>query len=155
MLADFTSYIFGAAGPYAFVHRVCDDSGDCQVPPGEGPLKHGGGLLRQGAIRPLARCRADHLVLPCPQEPLETIVAMVHSGLNTSCIALPTALGRDMEDPENRRLAAEGICSDDVAILQERSAQLEEANFKSMAPYFASCATLSDVLATPCRRTSE
>lgn len=152
MLADFTSYITGGDNSYVFVHRVCEDGGECQVPSNEGPSRHGGGRLRKDAIYPVARCLAHNRVVPCPQNPLETILAMVHSGLNTSCIALPTPHGRDMEDSNNRRLAAEGLCRDDVDILRERAAQLEDGGFKSMAPYFDRCASIDDVLATSCNR---
>jgi len=162
MLVDVTSYVFGEPGPDVFVHRICStgdgalvDGGNaaggatpmiCEVPQDVGPLRHGGGRLRKDAIYPLARCRAADIEVPCPSQPLETIRAMVHTGLDASCIALPSTHGRDLEDPLNQRLRTTGLCADDVRILRERSARLDAMGYLSMLPYFDNCTKLEAVL---------
>jgi len=162
MLVDISSYINGASGSEVFVHRVCggkaiDGTEDgrlleeaCHVPEGVGPLRHNGGVLAKDVIRPLSRCRANGLSIPCPRRPLESIAAMVHSGLDVSCIALPTTKGRDPDDPWTRRLAAAGLCAEDVRILRERSARLHALGFESMLPYFDNCTGLAELMAASC-----
>lgn len=165
MLLDVTSYVAGAPGPHVFVHRVCGaaastcadgacgaapasfDAGQgCVVPGGLGPLRPGGGLLRKESIYPFAKCLAGDITVPCPRRPLDTIHAMVHSGLEAGCIALPTVCGRDPEDPWTRRLAEVGLRGEDVWLLRERSAGLDVMGFQSMTPYFENCSILEKVM---------
>eukprot|EP00931_Biecheleriopsis_adriatica_P075502 TRINITY_DN49350_c0_g1_i1.p1 TRINITY_DN49350_c0_g1~~TRINITY_DN49350_c0_g1_i1.p1 ORF type:complete len:222 (+),score=41.63 TRINITY_DN49350_c0_g1_i1:181-846(+) len=160
MMLDVTSYITGTPEPHVFVHRVCGPAvadspkypaisagPGCAVPENVGPLRHGGGVLAKSAIHPLGRCRAQSISVPCPHRPLETIRAMVHSGLDPGCIALPDARGREPEDQWTKRLATEGLRADDVRILRERSKRLDELGFQSMTPFFENCSNLADVLA--------
>eukprot|EP00933_Yihiella_yeosuensis_P040635 TRINITY_DN34975_c0_g1_i1.p1 TRINITY_DN34975_c0_g1~~TRINITY_DN34975_c0_g1_i1.p1 ORF type:complete len:545 (-),score=85.94 TRINITY_DN34975_c0_g1_i1:649-2283(-) len=165
ILLDVTSYISAAHRPneenlpYVFVHRVCGAQAQnipdgasgqdgCVVPPNVGPLRHGRGTLSKDAIHPMGICRADTLSVPCPRQPLETILAMIHSGLSAGCIALPTAVGREADDPMTHRLASEGLTADDVRILRNRSARLNAMGFMSMTPYFEApgCADLEEIL---------
>eukprot|EP00927_Polykrikos_kofoidii_P077452 TRINITY_DN74393_c0_g1_i1.p1 TRINITY_DN74393_c0_g1~~TRINITY_DN74393_c0_g1_i1.p1 ORF type:complete len:583 (-),score=73.06 TRINITY_DN74393_c0_g1_i1:51-1799(-) len=123
---------------------------NCTVPSNIGPLRYGGGVLRRDAIYPLGRCRASDFAVPCPHLPLETIRAMAHSSLSASCVALPTVVGRDLEEHATRQLNEKGLCAEDVGILRERSAWLEALGYQSMAPLFEACEHLNEVLATPC-----
>lgn len=155
VLLDVTSYINGAPGDNVFVHRVCPREGDannCTVPADVGPLRHGGGILRKDAIYPLARCRAgEDLAVPCPRDPLVTIRAMAHSGLDAGCVALPDVKARSPEEESTRQLqAAGGLCAEDVGILRERSSWLHGMGFQSMAPLFSQCNELAQILAIPC-----
>lgn len=50
------------------------DSG-CYIPRDAGTLRGGQGRLRSSAIRPLGRCKAGHISVPCPHKPLETLQA--------------------------------------------------------------------------------
>lgn len=162
MLLDITSYIKDTPGPYVFVHRVCNDArreggmafnhsliaGEgCYVPTNIGPLRGGGGLLRRDSILPPTQCCAGKLSVPCPRRPLETIEAMVHSGLEASCISLPTTRGRDPDDPWTQRLQEAGLRAEDVRVLRERSARLEARGCRSMGPYFDGCSRLAEIMA--------
>lgn len=158
MMLDITSYITGTSEPYVFVHRVCGPAAEkpddgrqtrvlaagpgCAVAGDIGPLRYGGGVLGKGSIHPLARCRARSIAVPCPRQPLETIRAMAHSGLDPGCIALPDPRGREPSDPWTKRLSDEGLRAEDVEILKQRSAQLDQLGFKSMTPFFGNCSTL-------------
>ncbi|CAE8625722.1 unnamed protein product [Polarella glacialis] len=161
VLLDITSYIAGAEVPYVFVHRVCEEPGvsdaladggvvagdGCAAPVRTGPLQHGGGVLLKDAIHPMGRCRAAGMSISCPNKPLDTVQAMVHSGLDAGCIALPTAKGREAEDPWTRRLQVEGLRAEDVRILRERSQRLDALGFQSMTPFFESCVGLENIIA--------
>lgn len=149
MLVDISSYITGAPGTDVFIHRFCgglaveenslDDQGTCEILKHIGPLQHNGGLLPKSAIHPLGRCRAAGISVPCPSKPLETIKAMIHSGLNAGCVALPTTVGRDAVEFYTRRLQESGLTAEDVRILKSRSARLDASGFMSMTPYFDMC----------------
>ena len=159
MMLDVTSYVTLSHRepqiPYVFVHRVCGKgllkglqagvdarTGErCVVPPKLGPLQEANGglaVLFKEAIYPLKKCKALRRSIPCPNKPLETLIAMSHSGLSTSCIALPDTKGRE-DDPFTRQLASEGLNSEDVRILQDRAQDLERQGFQSMLPYFGNC----------------
>ncbi|CAJ1384290.1 unnamed protein product [Effrenium voratum] len=143
MMLDVTSYITSEEG-YVYVHRLCKPDGAsgasgasaCHVPR-LGPLQGADGSLPKAAIYPLKRCLAKDQAVPCPSRPLETIQAMRHSGLETSCIALPDTKGR--QDEASRHLARAGLQAEDLRILKERSAELDRRGFQSMSPYFANC----------------
>ena len=152
--------------PYIFVHRVCENQkaeaaeaaeavehglkncpacpaagtlhGKRCVVPRLGPLENAGGILAREAVYPLKSCWASTHSVPCPSKPLDTIIAMSHSGLSTSCIALPDTKGRS-DDPFTKQLAQEGLSADDVQILKARARQLDSQGFQSMLPYFANC----------------
>jgi len=165
MLLDVTSYLNLPSSPSLFVHRICGSGNGnsnnssssftaehvvagrgCAVPGGIGPLQAAAGILSKSSVLPLGRCRAGNISVPCPRRPLDTILAMVHSGLDASCIALPTAHGRDPEDVWTQRLRESLLNADDVHILRRRSEQLEAAGFLSMAPYFEICSTMAKVM---------
>ena len=158
MMLDVTSYVTLSTEPdelpYVFVHRVCGTKqmqgglglaapagAGCRVPLKLGPFQGASGglaVLSKKSIYPLKKCKALMRSIPCPYQPLDTLIAMSHSGLSTSCIALPDTTGRG-DDPFTRHLASEGLNSEDVRILQDRAKDLERQGFQSMLPYFANC----------------
>ena len=164
MMLDVTSYITGEKEdslPYVFVHRLCRGEGHegregakaakgekpCFVLPDVGPLAPGGGTLPREAIYPLRRCWAFSRSVPCPNQPLQTLMAMSHSGLSTACIALPDTRGR--HDKHSQRLAREGLNAKDLQILLDRAHALNSQDFQSMLPYFQNCSGLHETPFTP------
>ena len=161
MMLDVTSYVTGVQPvvPYVFVHRLCESmlapggSGSTgslpALPAGRrlgsfcrvaevGPLRQNRGILNRDSLYPLRKCRALDRTVPCPSKPLDTLLAMSHSGLSAKCIALPDTRGRS-EDHFTRQLSEEGLDSEDVYILQARAQHLDSQGFQSMLPYFANC----------------
>ncbi|CAE7019853.1 Ankrd54 [Symbiodinium sp. CCMP2456] len=160
MMLDVTSYVTLSHTepqmPYVFVHRVCEKAlmqglqglaagvdgrtGErCVVPPKLGPLQEASGglaVLFKEAIYPFKKCKALRRSIPCPNKPLDTLIAMSHSGLSTSCIALPDTKGRG-DDPFTRQLASEGLNSEDVRILQDRAQDLERQGIARASPAVA------------------
>ena len=148
MMLDITSYISGP--DYIYIHRICDETG-CFVP-AVGPLQHANGLLPRSAIHPIQQCLAKDRAVPCPNEPLETIKAMSHSGLSPKCIALPD---KPLQPFDEAGDAGSGgpLQLEDVELLRQRSAELDGKGFLSMTPYFDHCE--KETLENETRPTSE
>ncbi|CAL1163298.1 unnamed protein product [Cladocopium goreaui] len=143
MVLDLATYVRGN-GPSVFAQRYCvpalpGDSG-CYIPRA-GTLRGGQGRLRSSAIRPLGRCKAGHISVPCPHKPLETLQAtMPEVNFTRHCLALPDVVKRQQrgyltDEPWLRS----GLTLEDVEVLRRRAAQLDAEGYMSMTPYFGSC----------------
>ena len=90
---DIATYI--VEGPIAYAQQYClpgalSGSGfGCWLPQNDGTFRGSRGRLRVSAIRPLGRCKAGHLSVPCPRKPLETLRATMIVNFSSSCVALP------------------------------------------------------------------
>ena len=139
---DIATYI--VEGPTAHAQKYClpgapSGSGfGCWFPQHDGTFRGSRGRLRVSAIRPLGRCKAGHLSVPCPRKPLETLRATMMVNFTNSCVALPDIKQRrerDLYDSDRDSWLSEGLVPEDVDILRSRAADLERDGYLSMAPY--------------------
>ena len=146
---DIATYIID--GPIAYAQKYCLPSSHsalrsrCWFPQNDGTFRGSRGRLRISAIRPLKRCKAGHLSVPCPREPLETLRATMTVNFTGSCVALPDIeqrLERDLYDSDKDAWLSEGLTKEDVEILRQRAADLDKEGYLSMTPYLR-CADLS------------
>eukprot|EP00439_Symbiodinium_sp_Y106_P044945 s1813_g5.t1 len=142
---DIATYI--VEGPTAHAQKYClpgapSGSGfGCWFPQHDGTFRGSRGRLRVSAIRPLGRCKAGHLSVPCPRKPLETLRATMMVNFTNSCVALPDIKQRrerDLYDSDRDSWLSEGLVPEDVDILRSRAADLERDGYLSMAPYCSS-----------------
>ncbi|OLQ04133.1 hypothetical protein AK812_SmicGene12848 [Symbiodinium microadriaticum] len=126
---DIATYIID--GPIAYAQQYCLPSSHsalrsrCWFPQNDGTFRGSRGRLRVSAIRPLKRCKAGHLSVPCPREPLETLRATMNVNFTGSCVALPDIeqrLERDLYDSDKDAWLSEGLTKEDVEILRQRAA---------------------------------
>lgn len=87
-------------------------------------------------IRPLARCRAYEIAVPCPRK---AIWILERSGEYDRCLAIPQVTWvRVGLDNRNRDLVLHGISRKDLRFLEERAWQLHEEGYLSFLEEYKS-----------------
>ena len=90
---DFSTYLADRPGPNLYVHRICQDDGSCIIPHDVGPMASTHGRLRKSSVRPLGRCRAGRITVPCPRRPVDTLRTFLGYNFSKHCLALPDVSG--------------------------------------------------------------
>ncbi|CAE7752153.1 DEGP10 [Symbiodinium necroappetens] len=141
---DIATYI--TEGSVLFAQKYClpQSLGSACWFPDDGTFHGSRGKLRVAAVRPLGRCKAGTLSIPCPRKPLEVLKASSPPWANISCVALPDVADRiqhsNYASVRNSWLS-EGLTPEDVDILRARAAELDREGYMSMTPYFDNCWT--------------
>ena len=139
---DIATYI--TEGSVLFAQKYCLPQGlgaDCWVSH-DGTFHGSRGKLRLAAVRPLGRCKAGTLSVPCPRKPLEVLKASSPPYANMSCVALPDVADRIQHGTyasARNSWLSDGLTPEDVDILRARAAELDREGYMSMAPYFDNC----------------
>ena len=137
---DIATYITEGSVAYAQKYCVAGHGISGCWYPHEGTLYQGLGKLRTSAIRPLGRCKAGSISVPCPRKPMEILKAVLPMDSNASCLALPDVEKRRQRQTRGRegQLFRE-LTQEDVDILRSRAAELDREGFMSMTPYLDAC----------------
>ena len=129
-------YQVDTARGIAFLQRVRDSQRE-RRPGGVAPWA---GLpnssLQLSKIRPLARCRAYEISVPCPRR---AISILEESKEYKRCLAIPQVTWvRVGLDSRNRDLVLHGISRKDLVFLEERARQLHEEGYLSFVEEYKS-----------------
>ena len=139
---DIATYI--TEGSVLFAQKYCLPKGlgaDCWVSH-DGSFHGSRDKLRLAAVRPLGRCKAGTLSVPCPRKPLEARKASSPPYANMRKVALPDVADRIQHGTyasERNSWLSEGLTPEDVDILRAHAAELDREVCMSMAPYFDTC----------------
>ncbi|CAE7535744.1 LNX2 [Symbiodinium natans] len=139
---DIATYVTEGSIVYAQKYCLPHNLGSGCWLPHEGTFHQSRGKLRAAAIRPLGRCKAGAISVPCPRRPLEALKASLPSTANVTCIALPDVaqrLQRDRWQSDKDEWLSDGLTQEDVDILRSRALELDRQGYMSMTPYISDC----------------